>query len=772
MKKTELREGWVSLLLLLAMGLCLAWTLQAAQLAEGIWILQWIVVVGTLVGLALARVAVPEVLAHLVAMVVGAAWSFFLAAQLLPGTLAWSERLQSMRLRVVDWWQAAIGGGESYDSLMFVLFTALLFWSFSYIAAFSIFRTHWVWGAIIPNGTVVLMNTYYNPRLIPYFVSYLLLSLLMLVRFTLFEREDEWRRENVRYSPDLVFDFLQNGAVSALLVIILAWVMPLRVTDPREWEIWQVFEDPVEEVQFHWNRVFASLSGGGPPRFTFFAKSMTLGGPVDLDNTPVMNVESPVRHYWRALTFDQYTGQGWRNTDPVEIDLPANATNPQPVPYQEREPIAQVVRFHRQGENVIFAASQVMQVDRMSVARLNYVPADIGPGPLAAEVTGRTVEISSMATQARLRRNETYTAISLVSTASPSQLRRAGTDYPEWVTARYLQLPDTLPDRVRSLAQRITAMYTTPYDKAVAIERYLRQITYNEAIEAPPFGVDAVDWFLFERREGYCDYYSSAMAVMLRAVGIPARVARGYASGELIAGTNIYVVRELDAHAWPEVFFPNYGWIEYEPTASEPLVTRADDAVATESDPGMLLEPPSNSQTNPGRDYLPEEDEWMNQPGGPWLPLERPWHERLLERLVAWRIPLIILGVLVLIALIYWIIRRRQRASMSLVTFAFDDLVRYARWLGVPLTPHQTPYECVAALTALVQEGSKDAREIANLYVKERYGGKPISVYDEMSAMDAWRRLREAIWVYLVLKYLPVKKETAQSLRTAVRSNV
>ncbi|NIN97916.1 MAG: transglutaminase, partial [Anaerolineae bacterium] len=89
-------------------------------------------------------------------------------------------------------------------------------------------------------------------------------------------------------------------------------------------------------------------------------------------------------------------------------------------------------------------------------------------------------------------------------------LRSAGTDYPTWVTARYLQLPSTLPNRVRALAEDITKDYDNPYDKVTALEGYLRTIPYNELINAPPPGQDGVDYFLFDNRQGYCDYYASA----------------------------------------------------------------------------------------------------------------------------------------------------------------------------------------------------------------------------------------------------------------------
>src|SRR5262249_57256243 len=121
----------------------------------------------------------------------------------------------------------------------------------------------------------------------------------------------------------------------------------------------------------------------------------------------------------------------------------------------------------------------------------------------------------------------------------------------------------------------------TPYDRAKAIETWLRNnIAYNESIPQPPTGHDPVDWVLFDYKQGYCNYYASAMIVMLRTLGIPARMAAGFAQGTWDASQQVYTVQERDAHTWVEVFFPQYGWIEFEPTAAQAPLNRQDDVPA------------------------------------------------------------------------------------------------------------------------------------------------------------------------------------------------
>ena len=134
----------------------------------------------------------------------------------------------------------------------------------------------------------------------------------------------------------------------------------------------------------------------------------------------------------------------------------------------------------------------------------------------------------------------------------------------------------------------------TPYHQARVIESYLRDnIKYNELIPRPPAGQDPVDWVLFDHQEGYCNYYASAMIVMLRSLGIPARMAAGFAQGTYDNEEGMYVVTEHDAHTWVEAYFPGYGWIEFEPTTAQEPIDRGDNELD-----GSAIVPPNASPTN------------------------------------------------------------------------------------------------------------------------------------------------------------------------------
>ena len=161
-----------------------------------------------------------------------------------------------------------------------------------------------------------------------------------------------------------------------------------------------------------------------------------------------------------------------------------------------------------------------------------------------------------------------YQVISWVVDLDSRELRNI--DYretPQFIYDSYLQLPDTLPKRVIDLSNGLTSQAETRFEKTMRIQDYLRSTyLYDLNTPAPPAGQDVVDYFLFDAPSGFCSHYASAMVVMLRSVGVPARLVTGYAHGEYFASRNAYRVPSSAAHAWVEVYFPIYGWVEFEPT--------------------------------------------------------------------------------------------------------------------------------------------------------------------------------------------------------------
>jgi transglutaminase-like putative cysteine protease len=198
---------------------------------------------------------------------------------------------------------------------------------------------------------------------------------------------------------------------------------------------------------------------------------------------------------------------------------------------------------------------------------------------------------------------ETYEVRSVVKNPNTTELREAGTNYPKWVTDKYLQIPVDFSPRIVDLAKELTANVDNPFDKTMAVTRYLRDnIEYAQTIPPAPRNRDRLEWVLFEQKQAYCVYYATAEVLMLRSVGIPARMAVGFAQGsatergddiadQVAVLSDSYTVRKNNAHAWPEIYFPGIGWVEFEPTANQDALNRP---AAPDPTTGAIAPPNSN----------------------------------------------------------------------------------------------------------------------------------------------------------------------------------
>ncbi len=727
------REGWSTLIILLVMLLSVAWSIQAADWAEGLWTLQPVILGAVIVGLILASIRwIPGSLAHTLSVLLGIGWTVFTTAWLLPWEYTWPQAINEIYTRFMAWLETARGQGVSSDNLVFVMQLEFLMWLMSYICTWFFIRLRNVWGAIIPSGFALLVNVYYAPPDVSdWLVFYALAALLLIVRSFLTIQEEEWRMRRIRYSPDIGFDFLRDGTIFAILVVALAWFAP-PTASPRVHAFVDRFEEPWSRAQSHFQRLFSSLNYRARPGPAYFSDTLALSGPVNLGDTPVFDGVTTGGRYWRSMVYDEYTGRGWINTDEDTATLNPGDPRLSRLTFEARVPVTQTIRVLQAGTTQLYAVPQPIQFNIPVRVRYSLIP--------ESEEDTRILpfNVSVVRSRTSLQPGQTYQVISLMSNATVRQLREAGTDYPQWVTERYLQLPDDLPRRVIELAQQITARYDNPYDKVAAIESYLRQLKYNEQIPPPPPGRDGVDYFLFDIREGYCDYYASALVVMARAVGIPARLAAGYSRGEYDPQIRAYRQREYDAHSWPEVFFPRYGWIEFEPTAADPVIQRPLDTDEEESNPAAI--PPGlNREPN-----IPEEEDLPEDRFGapPVIPAPLAFVQGASR--AAFPLVVVVLAVGVL-AGVGWFLWQWDLRNLPVATGLYERMIRLARLAGVRETPYQTPYEYAGTLRRAIPQGEAEISQIADGYVKERFSGRRLGSEELKVLQAAWQRLRRIL---------------------------
>ncbi len=728
----RLREDLPSLFLIWGMLLIASAAVLQADLVDGMHILPIVVTLALVAGWLLAKSIFSDRTAHLFALIYGLFFVFFLVGSTLPYEGPWRERVLDLLGRQMDWLQKAFSGGTSRDGIIFVIQTSALFWILGYLAAWYTFRRVHVWRVIVPIGVVLLSVVYYynGPRpLLIYLAIFTLLALMLVAITHLTAEQVEWRRASVRFDRAIQFDFLRAGLVAALLALLLAWSLPGLQASSMVGDAMSSPGGPWRAFQDTWTRLFSSLRSYGAGTSDPYQDSLVLGGPRSVGQTLIMDIqvtkELPYGVYWQAIVYDTYKDGGWkvRENDGEEmIHYPEDGLLNVPLSLS-RTVITQTVTNYLPNSSFLYAAPEAVGSDRQIL-----VDGTLDPN-------GKTL-VTSLRSRYVLRQGDQYRVSSRVSVADATSLRADTVDYPQWVRDRYLQLPDTITARTIALAEELTAGLTNPYDKAIAVRDYLRaNIRYNDQINAPPEGVDPVDYVLFDLKEGYCTYYASAMAIMLRSQGVPVRLVSGYAQGEYDEPVQSYRVRAENSHTWVEVYFPTYGWIHFEPTQSIPVAERpSSGTVGTGS--GEDIEPV------PSGDLFPMDDPTDFESGGGFLDnLGDTAAEQGVSNQAAWW--QIALGVLILLmagAAAFFGYQYNRRIESD-VDRSYGRLGDWARWLGAPWRTTQTPYEQADALVTVIPEGRQPVRNLTRQYVLQRFS--PHGTDDEpIDPLQEWKQLR------------------------------
>jgi protein-glutamine gamma-glutamyltransferase len=277
-----------------------------------------------------------------------------------------------------------------------------------------------------------------------------------------------------------------------------------------------------------------------------------------LGDAPVMYVRTGAPAYWRGLVFDLYRDGAWSTSNSG---------------YREMQPYVPPRFLPPAPPNNLGTFVQTFRVLRTMPGVLNAAyPIQSLYAPVAAL---RQDAYGTFHTPTQLRAGQTYSVVSYIPNLSPNVLRANDQDFGLSDTV-YLDTAG-VSARTRALARSVTAGATNEYDSVMALTQYLQR-NYRYTLDLPrvPTGRDPVDWFLFDVKTGYCEQFATAATLMLRSLGIPARLATGYATGDYDPLLNQAVVRERDAHAWVEVWFGQYGWVPVDPTPGvDPLaITR------------------------------------------------------------------------------------------------------------------------------------------------------------------------------------------------------
>lgn len=459
------------------------------------------------------------------------------------------------------------------DGLLFVAFISTVLWALSLVSTYAWTRHNHILTAVLPGGvfivTIQLYDAYDNRRILLVGI-YLLLALILLGRMVYLKNRETWRARRVFQMQDAAYDLTRGIVLAATIFILSAWTIPASAAGWQSAvQTWSRITKPWREMSEWFSNAVEALEGtSGRGSADLYGNQLTLGTGTPLAETVLFTVKPPdespesPRYYWRGFVYHLYQDGGWYNTFPTNQEFEP-AEQPLPLPHTDGRSAARFTITTQIRQSLLYVPAQPSWVSRPGEIRISTIPSG-------------ELDVAAWFADPGLAAGERFEAQAVLANPSIQDLQAAGDDYPDWVLETYLQLPEEFSPRVRALAEEITTGLDTPYQKTVAITNYLRrEIEYaNPLPETPPREGDLLEWVLFDAQAAFCNYYATAEVVMLRAIGIPARMAVGFAQGEFDPETGSYTVRSRDAHAWPEVYFPEVGWIEFEPTGNQAALVR------------------------------------------------------------------------------------------------------------------------------------------------------------------------------------------------------
>ena len=724
-RRLRFRGGWFALPIYVLLVLIYPLSLQQAEWVRTAEHFTWLGVLGIVTGMLVGNGHMTTRRAVFFGGIAGAVAVVISTAMASEGT-AMREKLIALAISVNNWLTQVLAGEAATDPTAFILFLGATVWASAYVGTFALMRTGRPWDALLFVGFCLVVNVSMAlTNLIADLVVFTLGSLVLLVRLHIVLLQDRWQRLNIVPAGEMDWRLLRGGLTWALVLVIMAFFTPRVAANDVLGKAYNVFQSPYNQVEAEWQRFFAGVSGPSRLRGVSFTTAIRLGQAPNLSDQVVMTVDAASGHFWRAISYDFYTGNGWRQTETDRVDKVSPPT-------LGRERFDATFAMQTSQQSVLFAANEPVKVS---------IPAQFEAG------ADRTYSTSLRA----LRSGDTtqpYTVTSFVSVADKAVLRRAPTVYPEAIRQKYLQLPSTLPQRVRDLAHKVAGQGADPYDMAETIESYLRS-TYHYApsVRAPPPGRDPVDYFLFDLKEDFCEYFASSMVVMLRELGVPARVVEGYTTGTLDPVSGKYVVKELDAHAWVEAYFPTYGWIEFEPTPSQAPILRIDsDLQSSGNFPGVTGDEPADCPDvlrGAGCDTGQTDRSGLGQndidPGA-----DTGVGTTALQQFDPVPLLAVLLAIFTLTLLGFARFQMRFRGQRP-IDAAWGKARLLASYAGYHPHPSQTTYEYASMLGEAVPDASSPIRDIADARVRDRYTPAGAGAADEEKASGAWRRLARTL---------------------------
>jgi transglutaminase-like putative cysteine protease len=731
-------EGWLTLACVLLLCLTMAWAIDDAKWVLGqpeyLDLLVLAAVGGVLVGFIGPKVGWGRWLTFLVGAIFAALLVPIMTAVVaLPGAsigVLYHATAQSAVQAYIDIAIRDLSSTTEY--LHYILVLALVVWATSMFASYAVFGHHRPLNAVLVVGVVLLLNMslMLEPPLL-YLVLFSVASLLLLIRSHVYDEQSEWLRRRIGDPASISSVYMRGGVAFVTAAVVASFVLTQTAASAPLAGAFDGVDNALIGLSQSLSRYLPTGGSTRPIGISFGPNAAIQQVWTNSGNLAVTIRRNPTdngKYYWRARTYDKIDLNGWDQTTSTSTEIGADTPlldqSAEDVDPQGRHTFTFTVTPGDFTASTILSPQTPISVDQ--VTRLTTVGQD-----------GYFTSLDRVDASGPY----TVTALTPATGNGPGQLnlaalRETGTTYPDEIKALYLPLPpDSLgPESLKLEAKiRDEAASQAPIDLANQLVTELQSSTYRyetDVRDLPCAGLSKVECFATYKK-GFCQYYAATMAVILRDMGVPTRIAQGFLPGSRDQNAATERILFSNAHAWVEVYFPGYGWLPFDPTGNN----LSQLAPLPSGNPTASGSPKPNASNRPSAKPIPSRDPLASRPGagtfgGPGS----------LGPLVA--VLALLLLVVGAVAFLTW--QRGPRGGTS-ADDAYGTVTRIASRFGFGPRPNQTVYEYAGVLADVLPVVRPELETVAKAKVESVYAREILGEERLASLKAAQRRLRVSL---------------------------
>jgi transglutaminase-like putative cysteine protease len=580
LKKVYRQWDWVAGINLILIIFLSAYSLELTYWTYNLNRVTALSLLGLLIGFILGFSSFKENLVKLLSGLYGIVFLFLQIVISINNSSSWLDRVNSYIFRFSTSLYQLINNIPLEDGIIFLTVAGFLYCFLSINIGFRFIRLQNSWGSFLAIVFFFYLIQFYLPESQRNYIFISLYTFLILVyigRQHFLNRKHNWEISGYKVDKDISNYLTKIISIFAFILILFSWGLPLiiqkisgsqiiesNLRNQRDystsWSIIQNFFYPLRQQN--------GFGEGNLPEV------LALGTSRSQKNDQVLKIKVPYEttnpnpFYWKGRAYDYYENGIWQSKN-VTIQ---HFMSIDEKPYITEKSSTGLFSFtYSYPREIIFTPQITLQVKHE--ADLIFFP-----------INSERQDILSIVDNQLIHKDETIEIIGGYYNPDWESLLNSSPEFPEWVSNNYLQLPKNFSEKISELARDISLSKKTRIEKALVITNYLRNMfRYKDSVDIPE-GSDPIEWFLFESREGFCNYFSTAEVLMLRSIGIPARIVVGYAQGERISDESEFLVRIKDSHSWVEAYFSGSGWIILEPTPSQPNIDYNKPPVSNEAE--------------------------------------------------------------------------------------------------------------------------------------------------------------------------------------------